>query len=226
MSRRDELRAGAAAIVPMLLGVVPFGLVAGAAPVEGGLGAWSAIGFSTIVFAGASQLAAIDVLADGGSWFVAAVAACTINLRLLLYSASLAPFVADLPLRQRLLVGYGLTDQAYVESITRWSTGTPPTFAFYCGAAFTLWGGWQLATILGALGGASVPDDVPLTFAVPLAFLVLFVPLLVDRPAVVAAIAAGGASLLTLELGGDDLSILVGALAGIAAGALAEARSS
>ena len=210
----------------MLLGVVPFGLVAGAAPVEGGLGAWSAVGFSTIVFAGASQLAAIDVLIDGGTWLVAAVAACTINLRLLLYSASLAPHLAAFPLRQRLLVGYVLTDQAYVESITRWQRGTVPTLAFYYGAALTLWGSWQAATIVGALGGGAVPDDVPLTFAVPLAFLVLFVPLLVDRPAVAAATAAGVTSLVCLELGADDLSILLGALAGIAAGALTEAATS
>ncbi|HYD09081.1 MAG TPA: AzlC family ABC transporter permease [Acidimicrobiales bacterium] len=222
---RDDARAGALAVAPLLLGVVPFGLVAGAAPVEGGLGAWSAVGFSTIVFAGASQLAAIDVLADGGTWLVAAVAACTINLRLLLYSASMAPFLAEFPLRQRLLVGYVLTDQAYVESITRWQQGVVPTLAFYYGAAFTLWGSWQVATIVGALGGGVVPDDVPLTFAVPLAFLVLFVPLLVNRPAVMAALAAGVVSLVTLEVGLEDLSILLGALAGIAAGAIIEARA-
>jgi predicted branched-subunit amino acid permease len=223
MSWRDDARAGATAVLPLLLGVVPFGLVAGAAPVEGGLGAWSAIGFSTIVFAGASQLAAIDVLVDGGTWVVAAIAACTINLRLLLYSASLAPHLARFPLRQRLLVGYVLTDQAYVETITRWQSGTVPTLAFYYGAALTLWGSWQVATIVGALGGGAVPDDVPLTFAVPLAFLVLFVPLLVNRPAVAAAVAAGVVSLLTLELGADDLSILLGAIAGITAGAITEA---
>ena len=225
MSWRDDARAGATAVLPLLLGVVPFGLVAGAAPVEGGLGAWSAIGFSTIVFAGASQLAAIDVLVAGGTWVVAAIAACTINLRLLLYSASLAPHLAQFPLRQRLLVGYVLTDQAYVETITRWQSGTVPTLAFYYGAALTLWGSWQVATVIGALGGGAVPDDVPLTFAVPLAFLVLFVPLLVNRPAVAAAVAAGVVSLLTLELGADDLSILLGAVAGIAAGAVTEVLS-
>lgn len=222
MSWREDVRAGAVTVAPMLIGVVPFGLVAGASPVEGGLGAWSAVGFSTIVFAGASQLAAIDVLADGGSWLVAAIAACTINLRLLLYSASLAPHVAGFPLRQRLLVGYVLTDQAYVEAITRWSTGVAPSLGFYYGAGFTLWGSWQVATIVGALGGSAVPDDVPLTFAVPLAFLVMFVPLLVSRPAVVAAVAAAAVSLAALEIGADDLSILAGALAGIAAGAAAE----
>src|SRR5687767_3214738 len=94
-----DARAGMAAIAPMLVAAVPFGLVAGATPVARGLGGASAVAFSTILFAGASQLAAIDVLGDGGSALVAATAACTINLRMLLYSASLAPYFAGMPLR-------------------------------------------------------------------------------------------------------------------------------
>ena len=91
---RSAFRAGAVSIAPMLVGVVPFGLVAGASPVDQGLGGAAAVGFSTIVFAGASQLAAIDVLGDGGSAFLAALAAWTINLRMVLHSASLAPHLA------------------------------------------------------------------------------------------------------------------------------------
>ena len=105
----------------MLVGVIPFGLVAGATPATTGLGGGTSIGLSTIVFAGASQLAAADVLADGGSALVAVIAACTINLRMLLYSASLAPHLAHVPLRRRLLMAYVLTDQAYAVSITRWT---------------------------------------------------------------------------------------------------------
>jgi predicted branched-subunit amino acid permease len=223
----SEVRAGATAVAPMLLGVVPFGLVAGATPVSGGLGIGAAMGFATIVFAGASQLAAIDVLSDGGSALVAIVAACTINLRLLLYSASLAPFLAEEPLGRRLGVGYLLTDQAYAVSITRWSApGDDPhrRLPFYFGGAVLLWGSWQLAVLTGALISDAVPDSLPLDFAVPLVFLVLLVPTLVNRPAVVAAAVGGGAAVAAAELGADELSILVGALAGIAAGAFTEAR--
>ena len=99
---RTEMAAGARLILPMLVGVIPFGLVAGATPATTGLGGGVSIGLSTIVFAGASQLAAAEVLADGGSALVAVVAACTINLRMMLYSASLAPYLAAVPLRRRL----------------------------------------------------------------------------------------------------------------------------
>jgi predicted branched-subunit amino acid permease len=210
----------------MLLGVVPFGLVAGATPVSEGLGTAAALGFSTIVFAGASQLAAIDVLADGGSALVAVVAACTINLRMLLYSASLAPFLAKERLRRRLGVAYLLTDQAYAVSITRWSApGDDPRrrLPFYFGAGLLLWGSWQLSVLTGALISGAVPDSLPLDFAVPLVFLVLLIPTLVSPSAVAAATVGGLAAVLGAELGADELSILIGALAGIAAGAATEA---
>ena len=209
-------------MLPILVGVVPFGLVAGAAPVEGGLGAWAGPAFSVIVFAGASQLAAINVLADGGSWVIAAIAACTINLRLLLYSASIAPHMARFSLRDRLLAAYLLTDQTYAVAIARWRPGAAPSLAFYFGGGVTLWLSWQVATVVGALGGGLLSDEVPLEFTVPLVFLVLLVPAVTTRPAVVAMLAGGGSAVLALELGAGGTYILIGALVGLVAGALAE----
>ena len=224
-----DLRAGAAAVAPMMVGVVPFGLVAGATPAQHKLGAAAAIGFSTIVFAGASQLAAMDVLIRGGSAAVAIAAAWTINLRMLLYSASLAPFLAGEPRRRRLLVAYLLTDQAYAVSITRWAGAEPDAdphnmVAYYLGAGVFLWGVWQVSTIVGALAGAALPKDLPLDFAIPLVFLVLLVPAITTRPAAVAALAGGIAAVLAAELGAGNAYIIVGAATGIVAGALAEGR--
>ena len=185
-----DFRAGAKAVAPMLVGVIPFGLVAGASPVAKGLGTGAAVGFSSIVFAGASQLAAIDVLGDGGSAIVAALAAWTINLRMVLYSASLAPMLAGERLRTRLGLAYLLTDQAYAVSIARWDGTDDPRrrVPYYLGGALTLWVSWQLVTVIGALIGSSVPEDVDLEFAVPLVFLVLLVPVLTTRPAALAAL--------------------------------------
>lgn len=232
---RAEAAAGARSVAPMLVGVIPFGMVAGATPTTTGLGGGSAIGLSTIVFAGASQLAAADVLAKGGGAIVAVVAACTINLRMLLYSASLAPHLAHVSIRQRLLMAYVLTDQAYAVSITRWSgeaaragEGGPAAdparrVPYYLGAALLLWVNWQACTILGVLVGAAVPDSLPLDFAVPLVFLVLLVPVVTSRPSVAAAAVGGGVAVLAAELGASHLAVLVGALSGIAAGAVTEA---
>ncbi len=233
---RAELLAGAKAVAPMLVGVIPFGLVAGATPATTGLGGGVSIGLSTIVFAGASQLAAADVLADGGAALVAVIAACTINLRLLLYSASIAPHFAAVPMRRRLLMGYLLTDQAYAVSITRWTqdddaaaSGGPPApgldhkVPYYFGAALLLWVNWQICTVIGVLIGSAVPESLPLDFAVPLVFLVLLVPAISSRPAAVAALVGGLVALFAQEGGAGHLAVLFGALSGIAAGAFAEA---
>jgi predicted branched-subunit amino acid permease len=227
---RAEVRAGFRAVAPMLVGVIPFGLVAGATPATTGLGGGTSIGLSTLVFAGASQLAAADALADRSTAIVAIIAACTINLRLLLYSASLAPYVSKARLRTRLLMAYVLTDQAYAVSILRWNdeeaigqpSGLDRKLPYYFGAAFTLWVNWQICTIIGVLIGSAVPKSLPLEFAVPLVFLVLLVPAITSKAAVVAATVGGVAALLADELGAAHTGVLVGAVAGIAAGAYAE----
>src|SRR4029077_3669173 len=108
---RSDVRAGARAVAPMLIGIVPFRRVVGATSASGGFGVAAAIGLSTIVFAGASQLAILQTLAGGGSALVAAVAAWTINLRILLYSASLAPELSHESKLRRLIAAYFLTDQ-------------------------------------------------------------------------------------------------------------------
>jgi 4-azaleucine resistance transporter AzlC len=219
-----ELRAGAVAVAPMLVGVIPFGLVAGATSITDGIGGAAAVGLSTIVFAGASQLAALDALAHGASVLVAVLAACTINLRMLLYSASIAPYLSREPLPRRLGAAYLLTDQAYAVSITRWSADADdrPRLPYFLGAGLLLWISWQVSTIVGVLVGSAVPADVPLDFAVPLVFLVLLVPTLTSRPAVIAAAVGGGAAVAAAEAGAGPLYVIIGALSGIVAGAVAE----
>jgi predicted branched-subunit amino acid permease len=205
-------RAGAAAAVPLAVGVAPFGLVAGAGPVAEGFDAWSAIGLSTIVFAGASQLAIVDVLAQGGSVLVAVLAAWTINLRLVLYSASLAPYLSH----------------EYAICITRWPADggrTEERLPFYLGIASLLSTTWIGSTAAGAVAGPAIPDSIPLDFAIPLVFLVLLVPILVDRPSVAAAVAGGAAAVIAAEAGAGPVSTIIGAGAGIVVGAIVDARS-
>jgi len=220
----SDARAGIAAVAPNVIGIIPFGLVAGATPVAAGLGVGAALGFSTIVFAGASQLAAIDVLTGGGSVAVAILAAWTINLRMLLYSASLAPYLARERQWRRMTGAYLLVDQVYAACILRWPEDgeTKRRIPFMIGGGLFLWAIWVGSTMAGALLGSTVPDDVPLDFAVPLVFLVLLVPTVNSRPALVAAVAGGLAAVLAAEAGAGGLSIMAGAVSGIAAGALAE----
>lgn len=221
---RTEFVAGIRSVAPMLFGIIPFGLVAGVTPVVEGLGAAAAWGLSLFVFAGSSQLAIADVLGNGGSVIVAVIAAITINMRMLLYSASLAPYTAAIPMRHRLAAAYLLTDQAFAISAARWSDrrSHEPNIWFFIGGGGMLWAVWQTTTLVGALIGSTLPTSIPLDFAVPLMFLAMVVPAVRTRPAAAAAAGGGAGAVAAAQVGAGSLSVLIGAIVGIAAGVLAE----
>lgn len=222
--RRRAFGAGLADIAPILIGVFPFGLIAGIAAVEAGLDRLQAILTSSIVFAGASQLAAMDLVARDAAPIVIVTTALVINSRFAMYSASLAPHLRGLGGPATVASAYLLTDQAFAVSIVRfpresWEVGT--RFAYYAGASMGLWTTWQISSIVGVVVGAGVPDSWSLDFAIPLVFLALVFPAIKDRgtrvAALVAAVVAAAAHGLPLNLG-----LLVAAAAGIAAGLAAE----
>lgn len=217
-----DVRRGVRDTLPLLLGVIPFGLVAGIAAVNAGLGLEHAIGFSVVVFAGASQLAAIELLGENSPLAVVVVTAVVINLRMMLYSASIAPHLRDQPARWKALMAYVLTDQAYALSIARYrESGDIDRRWYYVAVAFSLWIVWQVTTIAGVLLGTGVPDAWGLEFAVPLVFLALLVPAMQDRATTGAGFAGGAIAVLAggLPL---NLGLLVGATAGISAGIVVE----
>ena len=222
--RGSGYRAGARAVLPLLVGVIPFGVVAGAIAIDNGLSPGVAIASSIVVFAGASQVAMYDVLGDGGSAFVAALAAWTINARLLLYSASIAPHVSDAPLRKRLLAGYLLSDQAYIVAMARYAAipEAEDRIEVAIGAGATLWISWLASTIVGALIGSSLPADAPVEAIAPIVFLVLLLPVLDRRPAMVAAAVGGTVALFAADAGAGGLTTVFGAAAGVVAGALVD----
>ncbi len=177
-----------------------------------------------VVFAGASQLAAIDLLTDGAALPVIVVTMLVINLRMVMYSASLASYFEDLPLVTRLPVAYLLTDYAYGLSVTRYeSEGGVARLWYYLGAALPIWVVWQAATVAGALAGARVPDTIPLEFIVPLVFIALLMPAIDGRPSAGAAAVGGGVALAAATLP-FNLGLMVGAVAGILAGVAVDRR--
>ena len=218
----DDLLAGVRATLPLLLGLIPFGLVAGIAAVNAGLSPAQAVGLSAIVFAGAAQLAAIDLLGRDASLAVVVLTAVVINLRMMMYSASIAPYFESFRRRWAVVSSYLLTDMSYALAITEFRND-PETHRrwYYLGAAVAMWGVWQIATAVGALLGTNVPSEWGIGFAVPLVFLSLLVSDVSDRPRVVAAVVGGGVAVL----GGAwplNLGLVGGALAGVVAGAAAD----
>ncbi|MDP2623860.1 MAG: AzlC family ABC transporter permease [Actinomycetota bacterium] len=223
-ARRDALFAGVKAIFPILLGVVPFGVIAGVAAVEAGLDPVQAIAMSPIVFAGAAQLAAADLIARDAAPLVIVLTALVINARFAMYSASLAPSLRGLGAWQKALGSYLLTDQAFAVSVTRFQQTDDDLggrVAYYFGSAISLWITWQVSSVLGVIVGSGVPPEWSLDFAIPLVFMALLFPTIRDRgtrlAAVVAALSA--VALIGLPL---NLGLLAAAALGISAGVISE----
>ena len=220
---RHGLRDGAAAVVPLLVGVVPFGLIFGVTAAGSAVGGGLGYASSLIIFAGAAQLATVQLISTGSAAAVVIATALVINARHLMYSAALAPHFRDFPAGWRAALPYVLTDQAFAVSITRYDQGADPAYKrwFFLGGALSLWATWQLTTAAGVVLGASVPESWSLDFAIPLVFLALLVPAVKDRPSLVAAVVAGLVAVAAHDVS-YNLGLIIGAVSGIAAGVVAE----
>ena len=216
-----DFRAGVRTVSPVLVGLVPFGLVAGITAVDVGFTPLQAVGMSLVVFAGAAQLAAIDLIGRDAPLAVAVLTAGVVNLRHVMYSASLAPYFRDRPLRLKALLSYVLTDQAYAFPIAEF-TGDDDRhrLSYYFGVALPAWAVWQASTVAGVVLGQGIPDEWGFSFALPLVFIALLVPAVSDAPALAAALLSGTVAVvadLPFELG-----LVAAAVSGIVVGLAVE----
>ena len=210
---------------PLIPGMVPFAMIYGVSAMSAGLGPLKSWLMSLLVFAGAAQLAALQLHVEAAPVVVMVMTVLAVNLRFVMYSASLAPHFSRRPLWLKLLVSFNLTDLAYARSIAAFAQGyeEPKKGWYFMGSASLIWLVWQGGTLAGVLLGAGLPASLEFDFAVPLTFLAILTPVLVDRPNLVAALVAGGAALLLNWLP-YNLGLILAALCGIFTGYMLEKR--
>ncbi len=226
-SPRSEFFAGVRAELPILLGVIPFGLIYGVLAItQAHLPVDVAQAMSAIVFAGSSQFVGQQLMAVGTPGIVIVLTTFVVNLRHALYSASVAPFVKPLRARWKVLLAYLLTDEAYAVTITHYEQTEIPIehkHWYYFGAGLALWSTWQASTAVGIFFGAQVPDSWGLDFTLALTFIALVVPRLKDRASTGAAIAASMVAIIGSVLP-YKLGLMAAALIGIIVGLMIESR--
>jgi 4-azaleucine resistance transporter AzlC len=217
--------AGLRAVFPLLIGVFPFGLIYGTLALGAGISPLAAQLMSSVIFAGASQFIAVQLIGEGAPGLIVILTIAVVNLRHMLYSASIAPYLAHLPARWKTLSAYLLTDEAYAATILRFEREgvTPAGHWFFFGAGFGLWSTWQVSSALGIFFGALMPAAWPVDFAVPVTFIAMVVPALKDRPMAAAALTAGAVALMAYGLP-FKLGLILAALVGIIIGTLLDKR--
>ena len=203
----------------MLPGVAAFGVIAGVAMVASGITPALAMLMSLLVFAGASMVAAAQLLASGSPAALVILATVFINLRFMMYSASLRQHFAREPLGWRLAIAYLQADNVYGLTLMRYADkpAAPGARYYFLGAALVVWAAWQIAVGAGIGLGAGVPAAWRLEFAAPLAFVAMTIPLLRDRAMVAAAVVAAITVIATAALP-FKMSVPLAALAGIGVG--------
>ena len=217
-SRRQEFWSGVRQELPLQLGVAPFGLVFGVLGLAAGLTPLQTILMSSIVFGVASKVVFAQLWGSVPGPVVGA-SVSVINLRHMLYSASMAPYLRPLPLRWRIPLAYLLTDEAYAVTINRLRHAPQGPYQHYhlLGTGMLLWVCWQITTIIGVVFGATIPPEWSLEFAIPLTFIAVVVPILRRRADFVACATAG-----IISVAGQSLPwkswIILAALGGILAG--------
>ena len=219
----SDFRAGFVEMLPACVALVPFGLICGVGAAAAGASWLAALGMSAIIFSGAAQVLAGQMLAGGAPLAVIVLTCFVLGLRFLMYSAAMAPFLKGLPTRWQQALAFLLTDQAFAAAIRRFNAKDDPHGGarHFLGCGMAQYIGWQVTNMIGYFAGNLIPASWSLEFAVPLCFLALVAPLLRDAPTIVAAIGAG---VSVVALGGlpMKLNLIAAGLIGIAAGTMAD----
>ena len=219
--RHPEFRQGLRDQFAVAPGIAAWGLMTGVAMVKSGLSTVEALLMSVLVFAGSAQLAALPLISSGAPmWVILATAFC-VNLRFVVFSAHMRPYVMHLPLSQRLVCGYLTGDLSYVLFVKRFpkhggdAAQLRAQQAYLAGNCGLNWLAWVGASVIGVLLSSLVPTSWGLGFAGILALIGISCSLASSRLRVVAAGVAATAAVAAFALP-LKLNILVAIAAAVA----------
>ncbi len=173
--------------LPLSAGIIPFGLTCGILGSTAGFSTFEITFMSMIVFAGAAQFMAIAMISSGiTSWTAIVLTTFLINLRHLLMGASLSPYLLKLSRPLQYILAFGMVDESYALTINRIEK-KGYSLSYHLGVCSFLYVIWNLSTFLGAFFYRIIPNPLEwgIDFALPATFMVLLIPRLVDRTALI-----------------------------------------
>lgn len=198
---RAEFARGIKLGFPIFLGYAPVGLAFGILAVQQGFTVIQAVICSATALAGAGQFIAVASLAAGAGPTTVILATAIVNLRYVLFATTLSPYMAKVPIRWQVWLGYTLTDESFAVNIADQREGKSTRYSM-AGVGLISWIGWVAGTVVGAVFSTAIgdPSTWGVDFAMPAMFAALFVALAESRRhigigALAAAIVLGLAAL-------------------------------
>ena len=176
-NRLKTLSRGIIDVSPLMIPVVPFGIIYGVIGMDLGIGPYMTLALSIIIFGGASQIVLLQLFSGGASSLVILSSVAAVNSRHLLYGAVLSEHLSNLKLTWKIILSYFMVDQAFAVSNVFFKKNKKNNFKHYhlLGAGFTCWTIWQISTIFGIVLGSIVPEELGLSFTISLTFLALLI---------------------------------------------------
>lgn len=207
---------GAQAMLPVMVGAIPFALALGALAAQKGLSPLEVALMSSLVFAGSAQFAAVELWSTPAAVGALGLTALLINLRHVLMGVALSPHLREFGGGVRPLALFVMADEVWAIAMRR-ARDLPLTPAFYFGLGATLWVNWVVFSTLGALSGPLIED--PVAYGLDFAFVAIFMALLrsfwTGRASGTAWAASALAAILFSRLAEGPWYVLAGAIAGM-----------
>ncbi len=217
--------AGARDTFPLIVGAIPFGIIFGTLAATAGLSFAATTGMSLFVFAGSSQFISISLVSAGTAWPMIVVTTFVVNLRHMLYGATMVPFYKKLSQPWKVLLAFGLTDETFAVAINHYykKDGGPNKHYYNLGSMIFMYTNWNLCTLIGLVAGKAFPEIAGwgLDFAMPATFIGMVIPYLVSKPMWASVITAGTVSVFAAGMP-HRLGLIVAAVSGIASGIVSE----
>lgn len=219
VNHRQQFWLGVRDLLPLVSGVLPFGLIAGATGISMGMTPEMVMGMTALFFAGSAQLAAYSLIQDNAPFIIILFTVVVINLRFVIYSASFAPLLGPLKKRHRLPLTYLLSDQVYgLCAMPEQQAKSKSERVWYMtGVAISMAVSWIFSVALGVVLGASIPAHWSLEFTIPLAFLAMLVTSINNRLLFMVALASGSCA-MAFQLFPYNTGFIAAVVAGVCAG--------
>lgn len=224
-SSLSQFFTGAKDTFPLIIGAIPFGIIFGTLASTAGLSFGGTMGMSIFVFAGASQFVCLSLLTAGTAWPMIVLTTFVVNLRHMLYGATMVPFYKNLNPLWKMVLAFGLTDETFAVAVNQYNKkdGVPGKHYYNLGSMVFMYANWNLCTFIGLTAGKTFPQisQWGLDFAMPATFIGIVIPYLVSKPMWASVVTAGTVSILAAGLP-HKLGLMVAALAGVTVGVFCE----
>jgi predicted branched-subunit amino acid permease len=200
---------------PFAVALIPFGMAIGGASAAAGLSSWESVFGGFALLAGASQLAAVEMIGSGGGIVSVAIVVALINMRFVLYGTGVARWFAEAPLTQRMALAVPIVDQTFILCQERFASVTDPTYRrrYYLTSTAVLVSAFIVSQVVAFQLGSSLPESLGLHLAAPLAFAGMLARAVKTRLDIIA-----GAVAAVIVVGGTGIAGGAALPLGVAAG--------